>query len=118
MIQFIELGKLTDTDRNRIMRRAEKDIRDLLPLAQEVIDQVQSRGDDAVVALTQDLRNQVLLGREMPVERCLGHAGARDDLIDADVADAVRVEQRGRHAQQALARAFVGGGGRRVRTGH
>lgn len=49
MIQFLELGKLSNADRSRIMRRAEKDIRELLPLAQEVIDNVRSRGDEAVV---------------------------------------------------------------------
>src|SRR5690606_34751221 len=49
MIQFLELGKLSNAERSRIMRRAEKDIRELLPLAQEVIDNVRNRGDEAVV---------------------------------------------------------------------
>lgn len=48
-IQWIELNTLSDTDRARLLRRAEKDIRDLFPLAQEVIDQVRERGDAAVV---------------------------------------------------------------------
>lgn len=48
-IQSWKLSELTDTDRARIMRRAEKDISDLLPLAQEVIQNVRERGDEAVV---------------------------------------------------------------------
>lgn len=49
MIQFWEYHKLTADQRNRLMRRAETDIRNLLPLAQEVIDDVRQRGDAAVV---------------------------------------------------------------------
>ncbi|HEX2622249.1 MAG TPA: histidinol dehydrogenase, partial [Phototrophicaceae bacterium] len=49
MIQFLELNKLTPEQIAKIMRRAEQDIRELLPLAQEVIDQVRIRGDEAVV---------------------------------------------------------------------
>jgi histidinol dehydrogenase len=48
-IQFLELSKLTESDRARILRRAEKDISDLLPLAQEVITAVKTHGDAAVV---------------------------------------------------------------------
>ena len=48
-IQVIELDQLTAEARARLMRRAEKDIRDLLPLAQEVIDRVRTEGDAAVV---------------------------------------------------------------------
>lgn len=49
MIQFRELDRITSEDRARIMRRSEKDIRELLPLAQEVIDRVRDHGDQAVV---------------------------------------------------------------------
>lgn len=49
MIQFLELDKFSTDTRAKIMRRAEKDIRDLLPLAQEVIDRVRAGGDTAVV---------------------------------------------------------------------
>lgn len=49
MIQFWELAQLQPDQLARIMRRAEKDIRDLLPLAQEVIDRVRQEGDAAVV---------------------------------------------------------------------
>jgi histidinol dehydrogenase len=48
-IQRIELNALTAEARAKLMRRAEKDIRDLFPLAQEVIDRVKADGDAAVV---------------------------------------------------------------------
>ena len=49
MVQFLILKDLTSDQRTKIMRRAEKDIRDLLPLAQEVIDRVRLEGDAGVV---------------------------------------------------------------------
>jgi histidinol dehydrogenase len=49
MIQFWELDQLDKTTLAKIMRRAETDITSLLPLAQEIIDQVRQRGDSAVV---------------------------------------------------------------------
>lgn len=49
MVQFWELGQLSSDIRSKIMRRAETDIRALLPMAQEVIDHVRLEGDSAVV---------------------------------------------------------------------
>jgi histidinol dehydrogenase len=49
MVQFLKLNELSAEQRAKLMRRAEKDIRDLLPLAQEVIDQVRTDGDAALV---------------------------------------------------------------------
>ncbi len=49
MVQFLKLSELTPEQLARLMRRAEKDIRDLFPLAQEVIDRVRVDGDAAVV---------------------------------------------------------------------
>jgi histidinol dehydrogenase len=49
MVQFIKLQELTSEELARLMRRSEKDIRDLFPLAQEVIDKVRTGGDSAVV---------------------------------------------------------------------
>lgn len=49
MVQFLKLSELTPEQLARLMRRAEKDIRDLFPLAQEVIDRVRADGDAAVV---------------------------------------------------------------------
>lgn len=48
-IQYLKLDELGSEQRSRLMRRAEKNIRDLFPLAQEVIDSVRTRGDAAVV---------------------------------------------------------------------
>ena len=52
MIQFWELSQLNPEALTKIMRRAEMDIRLLLPLAQEVIDRVNAQGDTAVVDYT------------------------------------------------------------------
>ena len=49
MIQFWENKKLDSDTRSKIMRRAEQDISNLLPLAQQVVQKVQSEGDTAVV---------------------------------------------------------------------
>ncbi len=48
-IQVLELDQLSADARARLMRRAEQDIRDLLPLAQDVIDRVRTHGDTGVV---------------------------------------------------------------------
>lgn len=48
-IQFWELDKISAAERAKIMRRAEQDISDLLPLAKEVSDDVRDNGDAAVV---------------------------------------------------------------------
>ena len=48
-IQYRTLSELDAASRQRLMRRAETDIRELLPLAQEVIDHVREGGDAAVV---------------------------------------------------------------------
>ncbi len=49
MVKLWEYASLTAEERARLMRRAEQDISDLLPLAQEVISNVRQRGDEAVV---------------------------------------------------------------------
>lgn len=49
MIQSWKLSELTKEARTVIMRRAEKDISDLLPLAEEVTSKVRQAGDAAVV---------------------------------------------------------------------
>ena len=48
-IQFLELDKLSEDDLAKILRRAEQDISELLPLAQSVSDDVKTNGDAAVV---------------------------------------------------------------------
>lgn len=49
MIRFSEYEKLSASEMAHIMRRAETDITELLPTAQEIINQVRARGDEAVV---------------------------------------------------------------------
>lgn len=49
MIQYWKLAELEAKQRAKIMRRAEQDISDLLPTAQEVIERVRTEGDAAVV---------------------------------------------------------------------
>lgn len=49
MVQFLKLDELSPDAFTRLMRRAETDIRELFPLAQEVIDRVRAGGDAAVV---------------------------------------------------------------------
>lgn len=49
MIQVLKLAELSPDDLEKLLRRAEKDIRDLLPTAQGVIDRVREDGDAGVV---------------------------------------------------------------------
>jgi histidinol dehydrogenase len=51
-IQFWEIDKISADELTRIKRRAEIDIRSLLPLAQDVIQRVQAEGDSALVDYT------------------------------------------------------------------
>ena len=52
MIKVRELNKVPQEELARVMRRAEQDISDLLPTAQEVIGRVHAEGDAAVVEYT------------------------------------------------------------------
>ena len=49
MIQFRQLSRLGPEELSMLMRRAEQDINDLLPLAREVVDRVRTDGDSAVI---------------------------------------------------------------------
>lgn len=49
MVKIWEYGALTEAEYAKIMRRAEQDINNLLPLAQEVINDVRANGDASVV---------------------------------------------------------------------
>jgi histidinol dehydrogenase len=53
MVQLMKLHELSQEAYAQLMRRSEKDIRDLLPLAQEVIDRVSAEGDAALVHYAQ-----------------------------------------------------------------
>ncbi|GAB1421941.1 histidinol dehydrogenase [Anaerolineales bacterium] len=52
-IQRWKLNEISPEEKKRILRRAEKDIQDLFPLAQSVIDSVRIKGDEAVTGYTQ-----------------------------------------------------------------
>lgn len=52
MIQVLQLEQLTPEQRAKVMRRAEQDISDLLPLAQEVTARIKREGDAALVEYT------------------------------------------------------------------
>lgn len=49
MVQYLKLQDLSKNELARLLRRAEQDISDLFPLAQEVINRVRTDGDAAVV---------------------------------------------------------------------
>lgn len=49
MVKFWDYAQLKPDELARIMRRAEKDISELLPLAEEVIAAVKAQGDEAIV---------------------------------------------------------------------
>jgi histidinol dehydrogenase len=49
MIRYLKLNEIDEAELARLMRRAETDIRDLLPRAQTVIDRIRQEGDAAVV---------------------------------------------------------------------
>ncbi len=86
MIQFWEYDRLTPEQLAKIMRRAETDIRDLLPLAQEVIDRVRNEGDAAVVDYARrfdaaDFTADQL--RATPQDFAQARAALSQDVIDA-----------------------------------
>jgi histidinol dehydrogenase len=87
MIQFWELSKLSQAELAKIMRRAEQDIRELLPLAQEVIDKVRRDGDAAVVEYARKF-DVPTFSAEMLRASPEDFAAARGEL-SADVIDAI-----------------------------
>ena len=49
MIQYFELSRMSDPQRQKLMRRSEQDISQLLTLAQGITDEIRDEGDAAVV---------------------------------------------------------------------
>jgi histidinol dehydrogenase len=88
MIQFWELSELTPEALGKIMRRAETDIRALLPLAQEVIDRVREGGDAAVVEYARRFDAPGFEARMLRA-RAEDFAKARDAL-DAQIIEAIQ----------------------------
>lgn len=87
MVKLWKLTELTSEDRSRIMRRAEQDITDLLPLAQEVTNRIRNEGDAALVEYTQrfDAENYMVDNLKASPE---DFVNAREEL-DADVVKAI-----------------------------
>jgi histidinol dehydrogenase len=86
MIQYWKLNELTDMQRAKIMRRAEQDISDLLPTAQEVVERVRTEGDEAVVAYTRkfDAENYTAeMIRATPEDFAAAHKQVSAAVIDA-----------------------------------
>ncbi|KXK23131.1 MAG: histidinol dehydrogenase [Chloroflexi bacterium OLB15] len=86
MVQFLELAKLSTEDKARLLRRAEKDIRDLFPLAQEVIDQVRERGDEALVEFARrfDAPNfQASMIRAAPEDFAAARSAVAPEVVEA-----------------------------------
>jgi histidinol dehydrogenase len=86
MVQFLKLSELQGDKLARIMRRSEKDISDLLPLAQEVAKNVHEKGDEAVVEYARrfdakDFTADMLRATPEDFERA--RASLDKDVIDA-----------------------------------
>jgi histidinol dehydrogenase len=88
-IQYRKLSELDADSRQRLMRRAETDIRELLPLAQEVIDHVREGGDAAVVDYARrfDAEN---FAAEM-LRASSGNFAAARNALSQDVTDAMKL---------------------------
>ena len=86
MIQYWNLNELTDEQRAKIMRRAEQDISDLLPTAQEVVERVRTEGDAAVVAYTRKFDSEnytVEMIRATPEDFTAAREQVSDEVIAA-----------------------------------
>lgn len=86
MIRFWDYKQLSQDTLNTLMRRAEIDITDLLPLAQEIIDHVRQDGDDAVVEYARkfDAKDfEVGSLRATQADFAAAHAAVQPEIIDA-----------------------------------
>lgn len=59
MVQYWKRSSIGTDELKKLLRRAEKDIRDLFPLAQQVIDRVRAEGDAAVVQYARQFDSEV-----------------------------------------------------------
>ncbi|MCA9914462.1 MAG: histidinol dehydrogenase, partial [Anaerolineae bacterium] len=83
-MQSWELASLSDAERKKILRRAEQDISDLLPLAQEVSSDVRENGDKAVVRYTRkfDAENfEATMLKASPEDFARARANLEPDII-------------------------------------
>lgn len=85
-IQFWKSSELKGEERAKIMRRSEKDITELLPLAQEVSENVRLRGDEGVVEYARrfDAPNfTASMLKAMPEDFANARANLAQDVVDA-----------------------------------
>lgn len=85
-IQFWQLNQLSKEQLAKIMRRAEQDISNLLPLAQEVIDKVRTEGDSAVVEYARKFDSEnftVDMLRATPQDFAQARQEVAPEVIDA-----------------------------------
>jgi len=96
MVQFLELNSLSDVEKAKLMRRAEKDITDLLPLAQEVSARVKDEGDEALVHYTRKFDTENFSAENLRATEA-DFAEARDkvepEIIEAIEAAHVNIEK-------------------------
>lgn len=86
MIQFLELDNLSPVELARLKQRAETDIRQLFPIAQNVIDKVRAEGDAAVVHFARefDAKNfETSMLRATPADFANARAALNPEVIHA-----------------------------------
>lgn len=101
MIQFWDLNQLSRDERTRVMSRAESDIRDLLPIAQNVIDKVRVEGDAAVVEYARKFdapEFSTSMIRATAEDFAIARAAVNEDVIKAIEHAHANIEQF--HAEQ------------------
>ncbi len=95
-VQFWEIDKISADELARINRRAEIDIRSLLPLAQDVIQRVQAEGDAAVIDYARkfdapDFAIESL--RATPEDFAAAREAVADDVYEAIVTAHANIKQ-------------------------
>lgn len=88
MIQYWKLDELGSADLAKIMRRAEQNISDLLPLAKEVVENVKNNGDSAVVEYARKFDAKDFSASMLRATK-EDFVNARSD-VDAKVVDAIQ----------------------------
>jgi histidinol dehydrogenase len=95
-IQFLQLNQLSDEQRAKVMRRAEKDITELLPLAQEVTGRIKNEGDAALVEYTKKFDTENFSKdhlRATPEDFAAARASLEPEIITAIEAAHVNIKR-------------------------
>ena len=81
-IHIYELGTMNAQDRERIMRRAGRDIREVLPEVLPIIEDVRKRGDDAVIEYIEEFDKVKLTPESLRVSQAdIEEAYAKTDQL-------------------------------------